>query len=165
MSTKVTKECLLCQQPFEATLSELKRGKAKFCSRSHASRYNVNRYYIEKNKPNVQCAYCDKSFYKNQSKQRMSRSGLFFCCRAHKDLANRLDGIAAIHPSHFGNGNGSYRELALRSLPHCCNRCSYDKLVDVLVVHHTDCDRSNNKLENLEILCRNCHWEHHLGTN
>lgn len=31
------------------------------------------------------------------------------------------------------------------------------------VVHHIDHDRSNNDLENLELLCKQCHAKHHLG--
>jgi hypothetical protein len=41
-----------------------------------------------------------------------------------------------------------------------CERCGYDKY-EILQVHHKDRNRRNNKLENLEIICPNCHYEEH----
>ena len=44
-----------------------------------------------------------------------------------------------------------------------CERCGYNKL-EILHVHHKDKNRNNNSLENLELICPNCHYEeHHLG--
>ncbi len=57
----------------------------------------------------------------------------------------------------YTNGNSSYRQLALRNLPHRCNKCGFDKNVRILLVHHKDENRLNNKLDNLKILCLNCH--------
>jgi hypothetical protein len=42
-----------------------------------------------------------------------------------------------------------------------CERCDYNK-TDILQIHHKDRDRSNNNLENLELICLNCHYEEHL---
>lgn len=114
---------------------------------------------------NVVCAVCNKAFHKSPSKIKLSKSGLFFCTRKHKDQANRLNGIKEIHPPHFGNGSGKkdYRTRALKHYPLICNRCGYNKFIKALVVHHTDHNRSNNVLSNLEVLCPTCHWEHHLG--
>lgn len=39
-----------------------------------------------------------------------------------------------------------------------CERCSSKKY---LIVHHKDENRYNNKIENLETLCRKCHHSHH----
>jgi len=160
----ITRQCKQCQEEFQPDPREVKRGNGYFCSLSCSAKFNSLKRSAKLNKPNVSCAYCQKRFYKSPSKQKKSKSGLFFCCRAHKDLANRLDGIKAIHPPHFGQDNSRhYRTLALRKLPNRCNRCPYDKFVEALVVHHKDHDRSNNKLSNLEVLCPTCHWEHHLG--
>ena len=38
-----------------------------------------------------------------------------------------------------------------------CNECGCEDR-RVLVAHHKDKDRSNIKVENLEWLCRNCHY-------
>ena len=44
-----------------------------------------------------------------------------------------------------------------------CERCGYSK-VQILQVHHKDGNRNNNNLENLALICPNCHYEeHYLG--
>lgn len=41
-----------------------------------------------------------------------------------------------------------------------CERCSFPK-TEILVVHHKDRDRTHNDLDNLELICPNCHHEEH----
>ena len=44
-----------------------------------------------------------------------------------------------------------------------CECCGWDKYIGALHVHHLDRNRKNNDLENISILCPNCHWLiHHL---
>ena len=38
-----------------------------------------------------------------------------------------------------------------------CNRCGYDKIPEILQVHHRDRDSRNHDISNLELLCPNCH--------
>lgn len=45
-----------------------------------------------------------------------------------------------------------------------CERCSFS-MYQVLVVHHIDRNRNNNNLENLELLCPNCHAKEHYLKN
>lgn len=42
-----------------------------------------------------------------------------------------------------------------------CERCGYDK-IGVLQVHHKNRRRENNEMDNLELLCPNCHFEDHF---
>lgn len=42
-----------------------------------------------------------------------------------------------------------------------CERCGYNKY-EILQVHHKDKNRDNNELNNLELICPNCHYEEHL---
>lgn len=42
-----------------------------------------------------------------------------------------------------------------------CERCAYEKF-EILQVHHKNRDRKDNRLENLELICPNCHYEEHL---
>jgi hypothetical protein len=146
--------CEYCHQLFKASLKEVNRGNGRFCSISCS-----NRFRKRDPVPNVKCAQCKKPFYLNRSKQRNSKSGLFFCCRQHKDQAQRIGGIKAIQPNHYGTG---YRALAWSKLPNKCNRCNYNKYKKILQVHHIDHNHKNNKLSNLEILCPNCHAIEHL---
>ena len=43
---------------------------------------------LKKHQTEVVCAYCGKKFMKSNSSLLNSRSGLYFCCREHKDLAS-----------------------------------------------------------------------------
>ncbi len=159
----IEKKCLQCYKVIIARLADHKRGRANFCSLSCSAAYgNMHR---KKPAPNCKCAQCHGEFYRNSSKQKNSKSGLHFCNRICKEKAQRIGGIKAIQPDHYGTGGSRnyYRALALRHYPHECNRCSYSRCLSVIEVHHKDRDRSNNQLENLELLCRNCHGEeHHL---
>lgn len=154
--------CLNCNKDINPKKSELKRGNGKFCSISCSVQYQ-HRTKL-KPKSNVICSYCKKPFYKSPSRMKRSKSGLFFCCREHKNIAQRINGIKEIHPSHFNNGSSVYRDIAFREYPHKCNRCDYDENTLALIVHHKDRDRSNNSLSNLEIICANCHLIEHLST-
>ena len=58
------------------------------------------------------------------------------------------------HPNWNGN---SYRKKAIKHYPNKCENCKYDKHKEILEVHHIDGNRKNNSLENLIILCPNCH--------
>lgn len=41
-----------------------------------------------------------------------------------------------------------------------CERCGY-KEFRILQTHHKDRNRSNNDINNLELICPNCHFEEH----
>lgn len=155
--------CKYCLNNFQAVPSEVKRGNAKYCSRTCSAKARARA--LPKKEPNVTCAYCNVPFYKSPSKQAMSKSGLFFCCREHKDLAQRIGGIAAVQPAHYEDGSSVYRELAFRAYGKYCNRCGYNTAPHILQVHHKDRNRENNTLSNLEVLCPNCHEIEHYRNN
>ncbi|MBI2599817.1 HNH endonuclease [Candidatus Daviesbacteria bacterium] len=41
-----------------------------------------------------------------------------------------------------------------------CERCGYSKF-QILHIHHKDRNRGNNILDNLALICPNCHYEEH----
>jgi hypothetical protein len=55
----------------------------------------------------------------------------------------------------------NYRKLAFGYYPAVCAHCGFG-ISDVLEVAHIDCNRSNNAISNLVILCPNCHKMHDL---
>lgn len=158
LSTTTQRTCEKCSKVFTATNKEIRRGNAKFCSLSCSnSRPKGN----VQGRVTVTCAYCQVEIIRKKSSLTKSKSGLFFCCREHKDISQRIGGIKEIQPSHYSDQLTSYRTKAFRLLPNKCNRCGWNKLIKILQVHHIDKDRSNNDLENLELLCPNCHAEEH----
>jgi 5-methylcytosine-specific restriction endonuclease McrA len=62
----------------------------------------------------------------------------------------------------YKNGAHGFRKRALEHYGCKCQKCGYDKYVSVLDVHHKDYDRTNNELDNLEVLCVRCHIEKHI---
>lgn len=58
----------------------------------------------------------------------------------------------------YKTGIGTYSKRAFDHYGRKCNRCPSKQK---LLVHHKDEDRSNNELDNLEVLCKRCHQEHH----
>ena len=55
----------------------------------------------------------------------------------------------------------NYRKLAFQHYDPVCAHCGFG-IKDVLEVAHIDCNRSNNNIDNLVILCPNCHKMHDL---
>ena len=159
--------CEECKLFFNAPSGEVKRGNGKYCSRNCSAAAISKKHkkrYEQLNVPNVECAYCNKMFYKNETKKKISRSGLYFCCREHKDLAQRIgSGIDDIKPSHYTDSPTNYREYYLRNASiSSCMRCGYDKYPSILQIHYIDRNRKNTTMENLIVLCPNCHEEDHL---
>lgn len=53
-------------------------------------------------------------------------------------------------------GASTYRARALKHYGEKCNLCGFTNLL-ALEVHHKDKNRDNNSLDNLVVLCANCH--------
>ena len=107
----------------------------------------------------VDCAYC-KGEIKIRSKLLLkSKSGLAFCDRKCKDLAQRINSGIPISPEIYGTGI-QFKQNLEKSKGSCssCGKCQKY----TLNIHHIDGDRSNNNLNNLIVLCSNCHCKRHL---
>ena len=153
----IYRKCDECQTLYKAEQRYLNRGQGRFCSRSCAGTYNAKLQYPQE--PNCICDYCGTDFYRRPSE---IREGLKFCSRKCKDTAQRIEnGFEELWPEHYNKAKSSYRIVAFRNYAHCCNRCGYDEQTEILEVHHKDRNRENNKLDNLEILCPNCHAVEH----
>lgn len=154
--------CLNCDKETWVENKEIARGYGKFCSIKCSGAYNGAQRPKPKN--NVKCALCNIDFYMNSSRKGSSKSGLFFCCRAHKDIGQRLSsGITEIMLPHYGSGSKNYRDIAFRTKEKKCERCGYDANEAAIIVHHIDRNRANADISNLEVLCCNCHAIEHLG--
>ena len=71
------------------------------------------------------------------------------------------------HPAWKGfretkNRRSIFRRILLDEIGKC-ERCGFDNKW-ALIVHHKDGNGKNNKRENLEMICANCHYIEHKGT-
>ena len=94
------------------------------------------------------CICCGKEFTteKRNTKEQVT------CSRACSNTYFR---------SGENNGNyidaaSAYRKKAFKHYAPVCVRCGYNNIL-ALEVHHKDKNRKNSDIENLEILCANCH--------
>lgn len=109
--------------------------------------YNTKFKMITKN-----CPVCDKEF-KTKNDKRESTT----CSHACSNTYFR----SGKNHGNYKDGSSHYRRKVDIQL---CNRCGYKEHPSILQVHHRDRDRLNNTLENLEVLCPNCHTlEHYLA--
>jgi hypothetical protein len=129
---------------------------ANFCSRKCLYASNT------KPKTSVTCAFCKKELFKKTCSLQNSKSGLYFCNRICKESAQKLGGIKEIMPPHYGTGtDNNYRTLMDRTVNPICVSCQIDKKY-LLCIHHKDSNHKNDSLDNLEIVCFNCHAKRHL---
>ena len=147
-----------CASCGKKTIARTRKDRvAKYCSPKCA-------YIGKSNKILVICFTCKKEFFIVPSKLKNSKSGLNFCSRKCKDLAQTLKfGCREIMPPAFGNSKGreKYKNLIKNHEKPICVDCGELK-VYLLNVHHKDGNNKNNKESNFEIVCYNCHIKRHL---
>lgn len=100
--------CMNCNDGFIIATKRLRFGEGKFCSIKCSSSFYGKLKKLSKN-PNCVCSYCGTKFHKIASKMSKSKSGLFFCCREHKDLSSRLSSNIPIKPEHYGIALKTYK--------------------------------------------------------
>lgn len=136
--------CTICSKPIYKRPAEIQRNKGRvFCSMAC---YGIS---CRKEKP---CIICGKPILSGANKKTCSRS----CANKHRagikyKLNRPRDKVK------------SYQALKIRLLKvkgENCERCGYNKY-EILQVHHKDRNRFNNELDNLELICPNCHFEEH----
>ena len=136
--------CIVCYKPIYKRKVEIERNKGRvFCSMAC---YGLA---CRKERP---CVICGKPILASANKKTCSRA----CANKHRiGIKYKLN-----RPKDKVK---SYQGLKIRLLKQRgkkCERCGYSKY-EILQVHHKDKNRSNNELNNLELICPNCHFEEH----
>ena len=136
--------CLICNTPIYRRPNELikSRGHA-FCSMICYGKS------CRKEKP---CLVCGMLIMAKFKKKTCSRS----CANKHREGIKYKMGRP--HDKVVYQQGLKFRLLKERGDK--CERCNFPK-TKILVVHHKDRDRSHNDLDNLELICPNCHYEEH----
>lgn len=163
-TSNIRVRCIIHEEEFETKWDNIRRdNRAHHICPICKEEDKTERF--QDNREEVECAYCGKHFHKPKSKLN-SKSGLYFCCREHKDLSQRIESgedFEALRPAHYGEISSNYRTLAFRIYEHKCACCGWDEDERILEVHHIDENHSNNKDTNLVILCPTCHRKITLG--
>ncbi len=178
--------CQICK----IEIFESKKGRPpKFCSKKC---YNLNRSqtrpYNYKGELEKICSNCKNKFTHSRStnKKHCSREcydlsrnngfkpeeilNLAMDGKKYYEIAEEV-GIDASSVSRMLTKIGhkkhptrkNYRFIALNNIKILkCKKCGYYEFEKILIVHHLDGDRKNNKKENLCVLCPNCHALAHL---
>ena len=143
---------LVCEHCGEEFISRTYSNKKniKFCSPSCAYSEKVKQGNTE-----TICSQCGCSFYKKNSSLTNSKSGLFFCTRSCKDKGQKLtSNIQEIWPDHYGTGYKALIDIIK------CKVCGIEDHWK-LSIHHIDGNHFNNVINNLEVVCFNCHSTRH----
>ena len=143
--------CKNCESKFYAKPHWIKRGWGKYCSRECHQK-------VQRKGKDVNCFMCGEGIYRSPKQLKASKSKKYFCGKSCQTTwRNSLVFIGRKHPQ-WKDGESSYRNTMIRrGLPGVCKLCSA-KDIRILVVHHIDENRKNNKVDNLMWLCRNCHF-------
>ena len=139
-------KCEVCEKPIYRRPSQINSGKV-FCSWECHGIYN---------RKEVPCAECGKPILAGLNKKTCSRA----CANKYRagikyKMGRPRDKVKTVQALKI-------RLLGQRG--HKCERCKYNK-VEILQVHHKNRDNKDHRLENLELVCPNCHYEEHFLKN
>ena len=137
----VEKNCLICNSLFHVIKN--RSTTAKYCSSKC-----YHKSMIGRGKTKYNCFHCHIDFFAPKTTNRK------YCSRNCVNKASK---------EIFNPVFSTFRKMMLsRNMIIQCNRCGFDKIKEILGVHHIDRNRKNNDLTNLEVLCPNCHSIEHL---
>lgn len=142
--------CNKCQKQFYVKPSHIKLGWGKYCSIVCRAKSQFNGSFIK-------CYTCSKDVYRSDTKLKRSASGKYFCSKTCQTLWRNSEFIGEKHGG-WKSGESAYRDVLKRSgRSIICMVCG---VIDerVLIGHHKDHNRKNNKIDNLIWLCLNCHF-------
>lgn len=137
--------CIVCGIAVYRRPIEIKRNNGRvFCSMLC---YGIS---CRREKP---CIICGKPILARENKKTCSRA----CANKYREGIKYKLG----RPSKDKVKTQRFLKIRLLEIRgRICERCGYDK-AEVLQVHHKDRNRLNSELDNLELICPNCHFEEH----
>jgi len=151
--------CKICGKDFYVKPNHIKLGWGKYCSIDCRTKSQLKGQ-------TVSCNYCGNSTYKSPHSLLHSKSKKYFCdkkCQTNWRNKQYLEE----NSKNWKNGIRAYRNILKRDVrvPKCVF-CGIEREI-LLVVHHLDKNRKNNKISNLIWLCHNCHFlvHHDIDTS
>jgi len=146
MKGNIKRNCLQCNKEFFTQQHYINKGMGKFCSRScGVTHQNLNRPLTK-----VTCLSCNKEFDSKSPKTKYCKES---CKNKIKISINK------INPT-MGRTNLSKKIIRLgatHDILYKCFNCGWDKCVCDIHNIKPKCDGGSDELNNLIILCPNCH--------
>jgi hypothetical protein len=137
---QLTSDCAVCNAKFTHIAS--RANKAKYCSPKC-----YHKAMSQKGTVRGECAHCKTEFFTSPSRKRK------YCCMACVNKSAKEVWLPEFTTVR--------KKMVNRGMLTSCVRCGYSEHPEILGVHHKDRNRKNNDLNNLEILCPNCHSLEH----
>lgn len=145
-----------CDKEVRRVNEAKKRGAKLYCSKECRSKSRSKKILCN-------CAHCNAEIEKTPSEIKKSKSGNVFCNKSCATSFNNTKYKSGKNNPNYKHGEGvDYAKIAFRNYEASCTICGHDSKPS-LQAHHIDEDRKNNLVENLIILCANCHCEVHYG--
>ena len=140
--------CIICGKAIYKRPKEIKEG-CVYCSRAC--------YGISCRKE-IPCVVCGKLILASKHSKTCSRA----CSNKNREGIKYKIGA----PNCNFTRKEKLKTILIKERGAKCERCSYCN-IDILQVHHKirKADGGTDDLNNLELLCPNCHYEHHFGRN
>ncbi len=146
--------CAYCKKEILKRHYDIRDYKNNFCDKDCHALFKVTSIILP-------CANCGLDVTRTKSQLARSKSGDVFCNRTCATITNNSRHKKWINHPQYKNGIRSYRAKAIEYYGANCQADNCPLNIDVptkmLDVHHKDSDRSNNQLDNLEVLCVWCH--------
>jgi len=144
------RECLECQSSFETTKSDPK----KFCNHSCSATYNnklKDKYFGSK------CKRCGIEFSKKQKTKKRK-----FCSRECSNRYRVEKNFLLIESGDSTVSSDICKKYLVEKHGEKCMKCCWNEKNSFsgnipIELEHKDGNSENNRLDNLELLCPNCH--------
>jgi len=137
-------QCYVCAKRIYRRPCELKKSNGRaFCNKVCFG------LFCRKEKP---CIICKKPILAGLHKKTCSRG----CSNKHRTgIQHKIGRPRDVVVSQHAIKLRVFKEKGLK-----CERCGYGKY-EILQVHHRNRDRNDNHMQNLELICPNCHMAEH----
>ena len=146
----IPRKCKRCGKEFLVKRSHVSYGFGIYCSaKCQHENARTGKWF--------NCEGCGKDIYRTPKYILQSKSKKYFCNKSCQTIWRNKEFSGTRHAA-WRHGRGSYRNIMKRAGREIvCEFCG-SKDERVIVVHHKDKNRTNNRLNNLAWLCRNCHY-------
>lgn len=148
VENKKIRNCLCCNKEIETTVSN----EQKFCNNSCSATYNNKLRGIKNKTHDNKCVVCEKTIRKHST----------FCTNTCSSIFKQKERFLKIEKGDKTFPERIYKLFLIEKHGNKCMECGWCKINPVtnkvpIQLEHIDGNSDNNLLNNLKLLCPNCH--------